>query len=155
MVPECGISPERERADEMTAHATFAPASVAISDGEKRHRRLLIIASAIVFAMILALILYGANYYTLSQADRPFSPKHHLLKPGGVVGINLGILGVLMLCGIFLYPLRKRWAWLQTRGIRNTGSTITSFWEFPPPSVLHFTRHSSFADWRVSHFGSC
>ena len=28
----------------------------------------------------------------------------------------MGLLGVLMLCGIFLYPLRKRWAWLQKQG---------------------------------------
>jgi hypothetical protein len=66
--------------------------------------------------VLVALTLYGADYYRLSQADRPFSPKHHLLKPSGAVGINLGVLGVLMLCGIFLYPLRKRWAWLQKQG---------------------------------------
>ncbi len=26
------------------------------------------------------------------------------------------MVGVLMLCGIFLYPLRKRWSWLQKQG---------------------------------------
>ncbi|MFZ0808947.1 MAG: hypothetical protein WAN03_22330 [Candidatus Sulfotelmatobacter sp.] len=67
-------------------------------------------------AAVVALILYGQDYYRLSQPERAFSPKHHLLKPGGVVGINLGLLGVLMLCGIFLYPLRKRWRWLQKLG---------------------------------------
>ncbi len=65
---------------------------------------------------LVAFLLYGADYYALSQADRPFSPKHHLLKPSGVVGINLGVLGVILLCGIFLYPLRKRVAWLQKQG---------------------------------------
>jgi hypothetical protein len=33
-----------------------------------------------------------------------------------VIGINLGLLGVLLFCGIFLYPLRKRWAWLRKQG---------------------------------------
>ncbi|HUO15477.1 MAG TPA: hypothetical protein VMX38_10865 [Verrucomicrobiae bacterium] len=67
-------------------------------------------------AGVIALVLYGQDYYRLSQPDRALSPKHHLLKPSGVVGINLGLLGVAMLCGIFLYPLRKRWRWLQRRG---------------------------------------
>jgi hypothetical protein len=100
----------------MTAHTTFLPAGMAITDSEKRHRRLVIMMSSAVIAMVIALTLYGADYYQLSQADRPSSPKHHLLKPSGVVGINLGLLGGLMLGGIFLYPLRKRWAWLRKWG---------------------------------------
>ena len=100
----------------MTVHTTFAPAAVGMPDAERQHRRLVMLISAVVLAAIVALALYGEDYYRLSQADRPFSPKHHLLKPGGAVGINLGLLGVLMLCGIFLYPLRKRWAWLQKQG---------------------------------------
>jgi hypothetical protein len=72
--------------------------------------------SLVATSLMAGLALYGANYYTLTQADRPFSPKHHLLKPSGVIGINLGLLGVLLFCGIFLYPLRKRWAWLRKQG---------------------------------------
>jgi hypothetical protein len=100
----------------MTAHTTFAPAVVGMPDAEKRHRRLVMMISVVVIAAIVALVLYGEDYYRLSQADRPFSPKHRLLKPSGAIGINLGLLGVLMLCGIFLYPLRKRWGWLQKQG---------------------------------------
>jgi hypothetical protein len=100
----------------MTAHTAFAPSAVGTSDAEKQHRRLVMMISAVGVSLLVALALYGADYYRLSQADRPFSPKHHLLKPSGAVGINLGVLGVLMLCGIFLYPLRKRWAWLQRQG---------------------------------------
>src|SRR6202142_3393721 len=100
----------------MTAHTAFAPSAVTTSDAEKQHRRLVMMVCVIGVSLLVALALYGADYYSLSQADRPFSPKHHLLKPSGAVGINLGVLGVLMLCGIFLYPLRKRWAWLQRQG---------------------------------------
>ncbi len=100
----------------MTAHTAFAPSGVVASDAEKRHRRVVTMISSVAIGVMVALTLYGADYYRLSQADRPFSPKHHLLKPSGAVGINLGVLGVLMLCGIFLYPLRKRWAWLQKQG---------------------------------------
>jgi hypothetical protein len=100
----------------MMTHTTIAPAVVVMADPEKRHRRLAMMISAVVVSMMIALMLYGEDYYRLSQTDRPSSPKHRLLKPSGVVGINLGLLGVLMLCGIFLYPLRKRWAWLQQKG---------------------------------------
>lgn len=99
----------------MTAHSAFVPAAVR-SDTERQHRRLVMIIFTVAIGVTVALALYGADYYSLSQADRPFSPKHHLLKPSGAVGINLGLLGVLMLCGIFLYPLRKRWRWLQKQG---------------------------------------
>jgi hypothetical protein len=100
----------------MTAPTTFAPSAVTISDAGKQHRRLVMMICALGLSVLVALALYGADYYSLSQADRPFSPKHHLLKPSGAVGINLGVLGVLLLCGIFLYPLRKRWAWLHKQG---------------------------------------
>ncbi|MBV8051108.1 MAG: hypothetical protein JOZ80_07965 [Acidobacteriaceae bacterium] len=64
----------------------------------------------------LALMLFGMSYYRLSKTDRAFSAKHHLLRPSGTIGISLAFIGVLMLCGIFLYPLRKRWPWLQRKG---------------------------------------
>jgi hypothetical protein len=99
----------------MIAPTTFAPAAV-IGDNDKRHRRLLIKIWVIAIVAVLALAIYGQDYYRLSQAERPFSPKHHLLKPGGKLGINLGLAGVLILCAIFLYPLRKRWGWLQQQG---------------------------------------
>ena len=101
----------------MTAHTSFAPAeAVPAADPEKRHRRVVMAISILGLALALGLALYGADYYRLSLAERPFSPKHHLLKPGGVVGIDLGFLGVLLFCAIFVYPLRKKWGWLQRLG---------------------------------------
>ncbi len=101
----------------MNAHATTLVAASGIaSTAGKKHQRLVILLSLIAIGAIIALVLYGSDYYRLNQADRAFSPKHHLLRSSGMVGINLGLLGVLMLCGIFLYPLRKRWGWLQKQG---------------------------------------
>lgn len=101
----------------MNAHATtFVPTATVASTAKKRHQRLVMLMSLIAIGAVVALMLYGGDYYRLSQADRAFSPKHHLLRPSGIVGINLGLLGVLLLCGIFLYPLRKRWGWLQKQG---------------------------------------
>lgn len=100
----------------MTAHTTFAPAIAIAANAEEKHRKLMTAILIIALGALTALAIYGESYYRLSQADRPTSAKHYLLKPGGVLGINLGLLGVLLLCGIFLYPLRKRWAWLRRQG---------------------------------------
>jgi hypothetical protein len=101
--------------------STFRPTAAAVEAHKReisdtRHERLLGWILLIFVGAVIGLVLYGADYYRLSQTARAFSPKHHLLKPGGVVGVNLGVLGVVMLCGIFLYPLRRRWRWLQERG---------------------------------------
>lgn len=83
---------------------------------EKKHRRRLLIGWIISIAFVGAFAAYGFDYYTLSWKDRPFSPKHMLLRPSGPVGVNLGVFGVLLFFVIFLYPLRKRWGWLGRQG---------------------------------------
>ena len=60
--------------------------------------------------------IYGFDYYKLSAIDRPFSPKHHMLRPSGPIGLYLGFIGVALFVGIFLYPIRKHWAWLGQFG---------------------------------------
>ena len=67
-------------------------------------------------ALVAGFFAYGFNYYTLDSTERPFSPKHVLLKPSGAIGVKLGMLGLGMFLCIFLYPLRKRWAWLGRQG---------------------------------------
>src|SRR3984893_12956700 len=61
--------------------------------------------------------LYGLDYYALGAGERPYSPKHALLRPSGAIGVNLGVFGVLLFFLIYLYPLRKKWAWLGRQGI--------------------------------------
>jgi hypothetical protein len=99
----------------MTAPAISLP-SAAIRSAEQIHRRLVELILVIWTTAFLALTLFGMSYYRLNKTDRAFSPKHHLLRPSGIIGISLAFLGVLMLWGIFLYPLRKRWRWLQRQG---------------------------------------
>jgi len=101
----------------MNAHTTtLVPTAAVVSTAGKKHQRLVTLISLIAIGAMVILMFYGGDYYRLSQAERAFSPQHHLLRPSGIVGINLGLLGVLLLCGIFLYPLRKRWGWLQKQG---------------------------------------
>lgn len=84
--------------------------------GERAHRRRLQGAAGLAVFVVAALAVHGWKYYLLSAAERPFSPLHDLLKPSGSVAIKLGILGFMLFAIIFLYPLRKRIAWLGRLG---------------------------------------
>lgn len=83
---------------------------------ERSHRRRLRLAAMTAGTLVVALAVYGWNYYVLNAMERPFSPKHELLKPSGTVAIKLGILGFGLFLIIFLYPLRKRIKWLGDIG---------------------------------------
>ena len=95
---------------------TIGSINTAAVNHEKRHRIQVYLAWAVVLSVIAVVAIYGFDYYGLSAADRPFSPKYHLLRPGGRIGINLGIFGVSMFGVLFLYPLRKRLKWLASIG---------------------------------------
>ena len=91
----------------MSANANVATRVMPVRDTERAHRIRLIFGYILAIALIAGLAVYGFDYYTLSSADRPFSPKHVLLKPSGPIGVKLGVLGFVMFLAIFLYPLRK------------------------------------------------
>jgi hypothetical protein len=100
----------------MSASATIGTAIIPREDAEKGHRTRLFLAWMLALAVVLVIAGYGFNYYALSAAQRPFSPKHQLLRPSGTIGIKLGMVGVLMFFLIYLYPLRKKWGWLGRMG---------------------------------------
>jgi len=85
-------------------------------DPERAHRMRLLLAWLAAVAVVLVIAGYGFNYYTLGANERPFSPKHALLRPSGTIGVNLGVFGVLLFFLIYLYPLRKKWGWLGRQG---------------------------------------
>jgi hypothetical protein len=100
----------------MSAEASASSAILARQDAERGHRQRVLLAWLVAFAVILVIAAYGFNYYTLSAADRPYSPKHDILRPSGSVGMKLGTFGVLLFFLIYLYPLRKKWGWLARQG---------------------------------------
>jgi hypothetical protein len=97
---------------------TAAVPSIAISqdDVERKHRLRILISWILSFAFVGGFLAYGLDYYLQGSKDRPFSPKHMMLRPSGPIGVNLGVFGVLMFFIIYLYPLRKRWGWLGRQG---------------------------------------
>ena len=67
----------------------------------------------------LVIILYiGFSYYNVKVEERFFHPDHLKLKPSGVLGHGLGIVGsLLMIIGVFTYMARKRYRSLTRIGI--------------------------------------
>lgn len=99
-----------------TATARITDRAQSVSDSDRGHRIRLYSLYVLAIATNLAIFIYGFDYYKLSSIDRPFSPKHHMLRPSGPIGLYLGFMGVALFVGIFLYPIRKHWAWLGQIG---------------------------------------
>jgi len=102
----------------MTTRATVGTLAGSAPNRASAHYWRLTIACLLAGAFVLAIGVYGFNYYTLGAAARPLSPKHAMLRPSGTIGIKLGIFGTALFFGIYLYYFRKRWGWL-----RNVGTT--------------------------------
>src|SRR6516225_64364 len=125
----------------MSANAT-ATAQIANqsnpADSERGHRLRLRALYVLAIATNLAIFFYGFDYYKLSAVDRPFSPKHHLLRPSGPIGLYLGFAGVALFVGIFLYPIRKHWTWLATKGSTRHWLDIHVLMGLTAPVVIAF-----------------
>jgi hypothetical protein len=121
-----------------TAASQLATASVAVPDAERSHRVRLYALYALAIAINLAIFIYGFDYYKLAAIDRPFSPKHHLLRPSGPVGLYLGFFGVALFLGIFLYPIRKHWPWLATIGSTRHWLDIHILMGLTAPAIIAF-----------------
>src|SRR5215475_7235444 len=100
------------------AHSTVVISSAARTRraAERAHRVRVWIAGMAALIFCVAVGAYGFDYYRLPRELRPFSEKHVLLKPSGMIGINLGILGTALFVIIFLYALRKVFPWLGRIG---------------------------------------
>ena len=126
----------------MSANATvtlgLSAAKRAAIDKERGHRIRLYGLYALSISINLAIFIYGFDYYKLSSVDRPFSPKHHLLRPSGPIGLYIGIFGVLLFAGIFLYPIRKRWPWLATKGSTRHWLDIHVLMGLTAPFIIAF-----------------
>src|SRR5215471_9286216 len=126
----------------MSANASVATAVAPVQDRERGHRSRVVAGYFLFTTLILALTVYGFDYYTLGSTDRPFSPKHAALRPSGLIGIKLGWLGVFMFLIIFLYPLRKHWGWLMKKGSSRHWLDYHVILGIAAPFIIAF--HSSF-----------
>ena len=126
----------------MSTHVAISTAVIPVHKKDRGHHIRLWTGYGLAIALIAALTIYGANYYVLSSADRPFSPKHALLRPSGIIGLKLGFIGLGMFLVIFLYPLRKCWPWLGRQGSARHWLDIHVLLGLAAPFVIAF--HASF-----------
>ncbi|MDH3217009.1 MAG: hypothetical protein OEN01_12085, partial [Candidatus Krumholzibacteria bacterium] len=69
-------------------------------------RILLVICYTAGIGVFVTVLAVGLSYYLLPLVDRPHSDIHPVLKPGGVWGHGLGIVGSTMIILLFLYSGR-------------------------------------------------
>lgn len=73
------------------------------------HKVYISIMVIVVLSSITYLSIEGYSYYRLSLEERFYHDQHTNLKPSGIVGHGLGIVGsFLIVAGVSLYMLRKR-----------------------------------------------
>src|SRR5258707_674569 len=99
-----------------TFETTSGAAAFARDQSERGHRTRLVLAWLLAAAVFLVIAVWGYDYWGLGAAQRPFSPKHELLPPGGPIGMKLGMLGVLFFFLIYLSPPRKKGGWRARKG---------------------------------------
>lgn len=81
------------------------------------HILLITIYVAVIVCSIAFPAYYGLSFYSQPILERPFDANYELLKPSGVIGHGYGIAGTLLiLSGITIYTLRKRWKFLANLG---------------------------------------
>jgi len=82
------------------------------------HRLSIAVYVLIVLVAIVLIGYYGLSYYELNLEERFYHTDHKMLKPSGVIGHGLGIVGTLLiLVGVFSYMARKRIALFSRIGI--------------------------------------
>lgn len=78
---------------------------------------ILSLVSVTIFVFVF-LAVYGADYYLEDFGERHFHAQDALLKPTGLIGHGLGIIGAtLMVVGVFGYMARKRLRFLSRLGV--------------------------------------
>ena len=106
------------------------------------HRVRVAIAAGCAFLLVASIAIYGASYYILPLSERPYSDKYALLKPGGTIGLKLGILGTVLFFIIFLYALRKIIPWLGRFGTARHWMDFHVIAGVTAPIIIAF--HASF-----------
>lgn len=82
---------------------------VHVSMTKSLHKIYLISLIAIVLFVFISLIVYGGSYYATNLQNRFFLEQNELLKPSGLYGHGMGILGsIVIIIGVFGYMARKR-----------------------------------------------
>lgn len=81
------------------------------------HKIYILLMAIVVLAVLGILILKGYTYYNTSLEERFYHPDHTSLKPSGIFGHGIGVLGsLLMIIGVSIYMARKRFRFMARWG---------------------------------------
>ena len=100
-----------------------------------------LIASAIVIAAVGVGVLSlagGWEYYRTPLRVRAYEPQHRLLRPSGVVGHALGLVGLAMMLVPVAYSIRKKWRRLRNLGSMKTWLEVHIFCGIVGPVLVTF-----------------
>jgi len=106
------------------------------------HRLRVTIVAIAAFLTVASIAIYGASYYLLPLSERPYSDKYEMLKPGGTLGLKLGILGTILFFIIFLYVFRRLIPWLGRIGTARQWMDFHVIAGVTAPIIIAF--HASF-----------
>jgi hypothetical protein len=82
------------------------------------HKIFIGILVGIVFITLIFLFYMGISYYRISIEERFYHPAHNLLKPSGIFGHGMGIIGsFFIIVGVFSYMARKRYPTILRMGL--------------------------------------
>jgi len=126
----------------MSINLTLPRTATSLPDPHRMHHLRLKMAYLLAIAATLTLLVYGFGYYWSAAEQRALSSRHAYLKPSGTIGLRLGMFGVLLFLFIYLYPLRKKWAWLGRQGNSKRWLDIHVLLGLVTPVIITF--HSAF-----------
>src|SRR5665647_2573261 len=82
------------------------------------HRIFIGIMILTVGVAFILLLINGLEYYRTGLAERAYNSGHDTLKPSGIMGHGLGILGsLLIIIGVSSYMVRKRYRFMSRTGL--------------------------------------
>src|SRR5659263_551588 len=82
------------------------------------HRIFIGIMILTVGLAFILLLINGLEYYRTGLAERAYNSGHNSLKPSGILGHGLGILGsLLIIIGVSSYMVRKRYRFMSRTGL--------------------------------------
>lgn len=86
--------------------------------GRLWHTLYILALVSVTIIVFVFLAVYGADYYLADIGERHFHEQDALLKPTGLIGHGLGVIGAaLMIVGVFGYMARKRLKFLSRLGV--------------------------------------
>jgi len=112
---------------------------------QRRPLSLVLVLAGVCCAAVVTLVFGffdGWQYYSTPVAGRGYLPAHRLLRPSGVIGLTLGVMGTVAMVSTLPYAARKRWRPLARFGRTARWLEVHIFFGIVGPVLV--TLHTAF-----------